>query len=439
MHKSHKILTLFVLLACLSLSLASPARAFDGRDGDRVVIAADEVVKDDLYVSSREFILDGTVDGDVVAVGQIITINGTVNGDLTGAAQTVVINGTVTDDVRVAGSVLFLGENAAVGGDIIAAGYSLEARPGSTVGQDVVFAGGQTRLSASITRNLRVATGGLELRGEVGGDVRAEVGEPGRAPMGPTPGMFMPPSSVPIPVVQPGLTIDPGAKIHGDLEYTSSSALNFPAGVIAGTVTRMEPVVNPDAAPVKPTPAQSSMKWALDLLRRMVTLILLGLFVLWLFPRFLKAVTDKLGTGPARSLGWGVIAYAGFFVALMSIGLVTVVGGVIFGFLTLRGLSSAIVWVGLLALFGLIVLFALATAFLAKIVVGMYGGKWIIGRLNPALAANDIWPLVIGTAIVALLVALPFVGWLVNLLVVFLGLGALWLIGRERAGRTAPA
>ena len=218
MFKVHKILTALILLVFFSLTFASPARAFDGRSGDQVVISADEVVEDDVYVSAQVFVLDGTVNGDVVVVGQ-----------------------NITDDIRMAGSVLLLGEKASVGGDIIAAGYSLEARPGSTVGQDVVFAGGQTLLAAAIARNLRVATGGLELRGEVGGDVRAEVGEARNGHAGPPPGMF--PSSVPVPAVATGLTIDPSARIHGDLEYTSSSDLSLPAAETSTSCSVPSPIL----------------------------------------------------------------------------------------------------------------------------------------------------------------------------------------------------
>jgi len=34
-------------------------------------------------------------------------------------------------------------------------------------------------------------------------------------------------------------------------------------------------------------------------------------------------------------------------------------------------------------------------------------------------------------ALIALLVALPYVGWLFGVLIMFIGLGALWIWGRE--------
>jgi len=51
-------------------SLRHAARAFDGRSGEKVVIEAGEVIEDDLYVTANEFVLDGTVKGDLIAFGR---------------------------------------------------------------------------------------------------------------------------------------------------------------------------------------------------------------------------------------------------------------------------------------------------------------------------------------------------------------------------------
>jgi cytoskeletal protein CcmA (bactofilin family) len=266
-------LSIFILAALLALVFITPAQAFDGRGGDRVVIAANEVVNDDLYLASQEFVLDGTVNGDLIVFAQLVTINGTVDGDLMAAGQTVVVNGEVTGSIRMAGSVLLVAEAASIGGDIVSAGYSLEVQPGSGIGQDLVFAGGQILLAGDITRNVEAATGAFELRGNVGGDVNAELGEADQGQMGPPPTMFMPQSTVQTPSVRPGLTIDPSAKIEGDLEYTQSKDLTIPAGVVAGKVTRTAPATGGTAAREE-TSGQKVTKWALGFVRNSITLIL---------------------------------------------------------------------------------------------------------------------------------------------------------------------
>ena len=251
--------------------------------------------------------------------------------------------------------------------------------------------------------------------------------------------MYMPNTSISIPSAAAGFTISDEAKIKGNLKYTQSKDIKFPAGVVEGKITRTEPVVDTTHVKAPPTVAQKAVSWSLDLLRSMVTLILFGLLLGWLFPSFMKNLMNKLQSQPAASLGWGVVAYATFFFVILLVIVAMILGGVVFGVLTLGGISGTIIWVGILAIFELIVGFVLATSFLTKIVVAWQGGKWIINRFNPALAEHKAWPLVLGVVIIALILALPFVGWLFGLIVMFLGLGALWFWGREtwQARRTA--
>ncbi len=448
MSTSSKLLSSLLLFVLLSLTLATPAYAFDGRGGDKVIIQAGQVVNDDLYVGANEFVLDGTVNGDTVAFGQIVTVNGTVKGDLITAAQTVVINGTVTGNVRMAGSVLFVGQAAKIGGDIVSAGYSLEVRRGSTIGRDVVFATAQTLLAANVGRNVLAYTGALELQGDVAGDVTANVGEASQSRSGPPPSMFMGQSTVPVPIVREGLTIDPAAKIAGSLKYTQNANLAIPAGVVAGTVTRIpQPEQESTPAP-ELTASQKVAEWAFGAGRSLVTLVLIGLFLLWMFPLFTLSVSDRLERKLWPSLGWGVVAYAGFFFVLLLLVFVMILGAVVFGMLTLGGLSATVVFLGLLALFALILGFVLATSFIAQIVFGMTLGKWLLTRLNSPLASHKYWPMVIGVVITVAVVALlkfPLIpgllGGLLEFAIILFGLGALWLRVRDSMVKTplAPA
>ena len=441
MNQTRKFLSIFILAALLVLTFITPAQAFDGRGGDRVVVGSDEIVDDDLYVSAQEFVLDGTVDGDVIAFGQSVTINGTVNGDLMAAAQTVVVNGEVTGAIRIAGSVLFVGEEASIGGDIVSAGYSLEVQQGSTVGQDLVYAGAQILLAGDVARNVQVGAAAFELRGNVGGDVKADVGEADQGWGGPPPMMF-PQSGVPAPNVKPGLAIDPSAKIEGDLDYTQSEDLTFPEGVVGGEVTRTAPQSSSGTAAGKETTVQKVGKWALGFVRNSVTLILIGLFLLWLFPAFVSGLSAHLQTRPLPSLGWGAVAWAGFFFALFLVICVTIFGGIFFGILTLGQLTGTVIWLGILTVFGLIVGFVLVTSFVAKIVFGAALGKWMLARANSPLAEHRYWPMVVGVlvtvGVIALLSIPPIpgvLGGLLNFAVVLFGLGALWTWGRERMVR----
>jgi len=431
-------MSVFVLAALLALTFSTPAYAFDGRGGDRVIIESGEVINDDLYVGAKEFVLDGTVNGDLIVFAQTVTINGKVNGDLMTAAQSVAVNGEVTGSIRMAGSVLLVGEKASIGTDLVSAGYSLESRQGSSIGQDLVYGGAQILLAGDVARNVQVGTGAFELRGNVGGNVQAEVGEPNQ---GPPPTMFMPQSSISAPSVRPGLTIDPSASIAGDLKYIQSNEVAIPAGVVAGKVTRTEPSSN-NTAPREETVAQKITKWGLNFVRTSITLILIGLFLLWLFPAFMGGLSAQLQAKPLPSLGWGAIAWAAFFFVLLLIITVTIIAAIVFGVLTLGQLTGTVIGLGILSFFGLIIGFVLVTTFIAKVVFGVALGKWIFKSARSPLAEHRYWPMVVGVLITVAVIALlsfPLIpgifGWLLNFAIVLLGLGALWLWSRDRMVR----
>lgn len=112
------------------------------------------------------------------------------------------------------------------------------------------------------------------------------------------------------------------------------------------------------------------------------------------------------------------------------------------GFITLGGLARTVVGVGALSLLALILGFILVTSFVAKIAFGQALGRWLLARANSPWAEHRFWPMVIGVTITAVVIALfrfplipGFIGSILNFVIILLGLGALWLWGRERIVR----
>jgi cytoskeletal protein CcmA (bactofilin family) len=427
-----------ISLVCLVLFTLVPATlAFEGRGGDTVVIGADEVIEDDLYVGANTFTLEGTIKGDLIAFGSTVEINGTVEGDLIAAGQTVTVRGTVKDDARIAGMALTLGEGAQVGDDVVAAGFSIEGKKGNSVGGDFICAGYQALLAGDVVQDLTVAGSALKLSGSVGGDVEAEVGEAEEGPP-PTFFMMMVPNVPAMPSVPMGLTVDEGARIGGKLDYTSAREWSIPAGVVAGAVTRYEPEIEVKEEVV--SPAMLAINWFLGHLRRLITLLLVGLLIVWVVPRWTEKATDALQAKPLPSLGWGVVSIAAFIFALLILLIVTILAAVVLGVITLGGLAGTMAWTGALTMALLVFFFSVVVTYVTKVLVSFLGGRLILTRLQPDWAQGRIWPLVVGVVLFVIVTAIPILGWLVNLVVVLLGLGALWLLGRDiyRQRRVTP-
>jgi len=136
-----------------------------------------------------------------------------------------------------------------------------------------------------------------------------------------------------------------------------------------------------------------------------------------------------------------VVSIAAFILALLVLLIVTIIVAVVLGIITLGGLAGTTAWTGGLTMALLVFFFSIAVTYITKVVVSFLGGRLILARLKPDWADGRIWPLVVGVVLFVVITAIPILGWLVNLVVVLLGLGALWLLGRDiyRQRRAVPA
>lgn len=411
------ILAALVLLA--TLVFVEPARAAETRTGDRVVIGADEVLRDDLYAGANTVVVDGTVEGDLVAGASRVTVNGEVEGDVMAAAQTVEISGEVGDDARLAGQALRLGEDGGIAGDLLAAGYSLDNRSGSTVGGDLLFGGYQALLDGEVGRDVRGAVGAMEIGGEVGRNVDLEVGGGDEEPAA----GFAPGAAVDIPSVEPGLTLTDSARVDGDLAYESPTRADIsPGAQVGGSVDFRQTPAGARAA--EPSVAAAV---ALDGLRLFITLFLIGLVLVWAAPGWTGRLADTVRSRPLASLGSGLAALVAALVALVVVLLVVVLLAVVFGLISLGGLVPVVLGIGALAEAAVAVAFALSAVYLAPVLVSFLGGSMMLSRAGLEGLAGRILSLVVGLTLYVLLRAVPVVGTIVAVAVALLGLGALAL------------
>jgi len=423
------------LLLLASLLFAASAWAIETRGGENVTIGADEVVEDDLYVGAQTVTVRGTVQGDLVAAGGTVRVNGgTVEGDLISAGQTVIVNGTVEDDVRIAGQALLVGEDAQIADDLIGAGFSLQTEPGSTVGGELLYGGYQALVAGNVEENLRGGMTAFELSGEVGGNVNVEVDGGGAQPAG---GQFAPsPPAVPVPQVEPGLTLTDTAQVGGDLRYESSSRGDIASGAQIGGDVSYEQRPAEEAQPAQ----RSAAAVLLDSVRRFVVLVLIGLLLVWLAPRLVRGVADTVRSQPLLSFGWGVLDFIIVVVASVLVLVATVLLAIVFGLVTLGGLIPAIVSIGVLTDAVLVVTFLISVFYLTPVVVSFLGGRMLLGRFQPDRGAGLVLPLVVGVLLYVILRAIPILGAIVGVVVVLLGLGALsiWAWRTVRGGASTP-
>ncbi len=421
---------LFALLIALASALVAGSLLGESevRGGKDVTVAAGQVVPDDLYASGETVRIEGTVHGDLVAAAREIVIAGTVEGDVLAAAQSITITGTVGDDARIAGQVLHLGPEARLGDDLVAAGFSLETEDGSEVAGTTRFFGYQALLAGEVSEGLAGSMGALELAGPIHGDVDVEVGPRGEE----APPMLWP-TPVPIPQVAPGLEVAGTAQVGGALRYESPTEGEIdPAAEIAGGVDYRKP-------PPKPEEGAGPLETVAQHVRRFVALLLVGLLLLWLAPRWTARLAETVWTRPLPSLGWGIVLLAVAAVGALVIALVTGFLAAVRGFATLGGLVATAIAGGALAEIAWVVAVVLACVYLAPVVVALAGGRWALARGGPFTGGRRFAALALGVLVLVVLVVIPYLGKLISIAALLLGLGSLWLGVAGRFRRTPGA
>ena len=429
-----RLLWLVMFVVMLTMTIATPVRAADGRSGDTLVIGANETVTQDLYVVANKIQIDGTLKGDLNALAQEIIVNGTIEGDLQGAAQTIQINGTTKEAVRVAAQTLTLGSESRVGDDLLALAYSLEMKPGSAVSGDALYAGYQGLLAGTINKRLQAGVVALELRGTINGDVQLALGE-SDGDVSPT--IYMPKSPVALPRVASGLTIGESAKIGGKLSYQARRDAQVASGAqVTGGVTRTDPPMRTEQRRARPQP--TALDATFDGVRHWVALILVGLLVLRFAPAWTRTLADTIQNKPLPSFGWGVVAVVAVMIGVLAIGTITVLLAIVFGIVSLGNLSGLSVLLGMFSLATLLIGFSVFTSYIAQIAVAYLGGRVVLERVMPAQANSNVAAFLVGATLLALVMAIPFLGGVIGLFVTLLGLGAFWLWFKTmRAPQTA--
>ncbi|OLC65340.1 MAG: hypothetical protein AUH76_02860 [Candidatus Rokubacteria bacterium 13_1_40CM_4_67_11] len=369
-----------IMVAALFAWLPLQAAAADLRQGSDVTVGSGETVNDDIYAGAGTVSIDGTVNGSVIAGGGTITVTGTVTRDL------IVGGGTINVSGHIGGSIIAAGGNVTVTGpiaqDLVVTAGRVDVGSAATIGRDLVVAGGTATISAPIARRVQMTSGSLTLRNRVGGDVRGRVDH---------------------------LKLD-GAQIGGNLDYTSNNSVEQVNGAhVTGTITRHTPTDRGGDA------GNGFLGW----LRGLIGIFALGLLLIFLFPALSSRAIDTERAQPWASLGIG----AGILVITPIVALIVFVIGILIGGW----------WLGLL----LIPLWILALA-IGYAISGFLLGRLIFARLGWG-GYHDALALLGGLFVLTVVGLIPVIGWLVGLVAIVFGAGALALVVATRRAWMRPA
>lgn len=370
-------------LTCL-LAVAAPAGDTLWISTNRYELPAGQSIPSQLGLVAEVAQLGGTVEDDVFVVARAqAEFAGENRGDTWVLAGQTIVNGTLRDHVRAAGQSLTV--RGLLERSFYAVGSSVLLTTGSVVRGDVVVAGENVTLEGQVGGQANLMAQSVTLAGTVSGSVR---------------------------ILAQDIVVMPGARIEGDLVYTSPKELILTQqDQVAGKLKRLQPP-GPDVSTFS---TESLVLLALQGLGA----LLVGLPLAGLFPRAVGRATRLIRFNPLRCLLAGLAM-------LFLIPVVAVVSA-----LTLVGLPLSLLAAGLTA----------ALLYLGKLVVALVLGGLLLKRSGPQSLASALAAMAIGLLVLYSAFALPVIGSSVALLATLLGSGSLWwaMLRGEIRGEGGPS
>lgn len=436
--RARSLLGVALLLVLGLLAIAGRVEASDGMRGDHCVVAEDEYIVEDFYFLCRVLDVRGTIDGDLLGIGSEIHLypTATVTGDIWTAGGRLRIEGAVGDDIHFVGVTALISERARISGnrtDLAALALSVEIMPGAILPGDLLVYGYQVEINGAVGRDVDFGGESLIIRGRVGGRVDASVGDWRRD--ADLPGLPI----YNISFNDPGLAVADNAFIGGDLSYEAPSRRPIPPGVVQGRISYDAIISQPDITNLGETDSAARLlrDYLGRALRDTVTLLLVGLPVLALWPKVIVQPAQHVRRRTIPAVGWGLVSFmlafpVGVFMIVLSL--------IVLGLLLSVSLEELAIVAGAGMLIGnlaFIVGFGFLLLYMGRIVVSFAIGYLIFRFLLPLPNGSQFRRALSAMAVGALLytlmtnVPLPPLGLVLELVTALAGVGAVAMFLRE--------
>jgi hypothetical protein len=322
---------------------------------------------------------------DLFASGGSVTLQGRIAQDTHVTGFTVDVEAETVGSVYAAGASVTL--RAAIGQDLSAMGFTVRTSPTATVQGNARLAGGTVTIDGPVKGALIAAGGEVILNAPVDGDVW---------------------------LVGQDVSFGPSAKIAGSLRYSAPEAISIPTSVIAADRVTFEEIDRTEMMEdmreewqdrdfgVMPT----FMSLFVAFLLTLVFFVVLGAIFLAFLPHKVEELRRSAQSRAGSAVLSGVIGLSVLF-GLVPISAMTLFGIPLVPFVILA----------------LIVLWTLGYM-LGAYVVAMRVLHAFGGLAEPTIFVR-LFALALGVTVIAVLNFIPVIGWLVNFLVVLLGIGAI--------------
>ncbi len=347
------------------------------RGGEEVYVS--EKISDDLLMAGTDGKFEGELVGDIIAAGADLAVDGIIDGNVIACGYMVKIGGEVYRSVRAAGYKLTA--DGQIRNNLEMAGAMVRVSSTCEVGNDVHIAGGAVDINGVIHGGLTIRGEEVTITGAIGEDVRIWCNK---------------------------LTIERSAEILGDLVYSSEEKAKIADGAQIYGARKWEKVTKGESNVLE----TFVMPFVF-----FIGSFIIGILLFGLCRTSACSVTEVLVSNLPRALGIGLVTFIVVPIALLF---------ALFFVVTIP--------VSIIGLLTYVVLF-----YISKLFVAVYVGDRLIKLVSSAEPKSSTLSLFIGLVILTLLFNVPYIGWVIYILTVIVGLGALLIaFNRRRKAVTQP-
>lgn len=367
---------LFIITLAVFMLVPSVVLAFSVKTDNSIYVPSGETVEGNLYAAGSSITIDGTVNGDIICGARSLNINGEVKGDIICAAQNINLRGDIKGSVRLAS------ENATIDSKIQKGlqffGATLILGQSSEVGWDAFVAAETVNAQGKINGDLHGGLTQAQISGEVGKDVRLRIDQR--------------------PRIKDPLLVTESAIIQGNLFYTASHEGKINEGATIngdyGFTEKKQAITQKDVL---------NKFWTFII--SLFSALIVGLVLITIAKSQLEKSSKSIIEKPLGALGWGVAIM--FLAPLCCIIMLATIIGIPLALIALAAWISAL--------------------YISKIVTGIALGKIINDKYRQEKPLSPVWQMIVGIVATWILINVPFLGWVLALFAIWLGLGGLWL------------
>lgn len=337
-----------------------------------VLLEQNQIIDKTYFASGDVLDIKGTINGDVFLAGSDITFSGNINGNLFVAGNTINLTGKVNGNIFSAGNILTINSEGVEG--LFAAGNLITVN--SKINKNSYVAGSSVTITSnsSIGQDLFISAGTVNLDANVKRDLSLS---------------------------SSSTSFGQNARIGNNLEVSDSmQTITNLNSITGGKITITQSSEN---SPSKEFISSFKSKVFGKLTFGLFSVLVVGLLLVKFFNKFIVKINKDSEKNFGRNLLKGLLFFLGVpFLAIILL-------------ITIIGIKLSFIVIGIYSI----------TMFFTSVIGSIFIGDLFLKKLMKQKNPSSYLAVLVGSLIFIILTIIPFIGWIIGLIIILVSLGSL--------------